>query len=64
MGADDATTMMLLTKLFMEEQGYKIEENILYQDNKSAILLEKNGRNIMGKQSRALNVRYFSFLIK
>ena len=23
-GADDATTMMLWTKLFMEEQGYKI----------------------------------------
>ena len=35
--ADDATTMMLWTKLFMEEQGYKIEENVLYQDNKTAI---------------------------
>ena len=65
-GADDATTMMLWTKLFMEEQGYKIEENVLllYQDNKSAILLEKNGRKSMGEQSRALNVQYFSFLIK
>ena len=59
MGADDATTMMLWTKLFMEEQGCKIEENVLYQDNKSAILLEKNGRKIMGKQSHAWNVRYF-----
>ena len=38
---------------------YKIEENVLYQDNKSAILLEKNGRKSMGNQSRALNVRYF-----
>ena len=55
-GADDATIMMLWTKLFMEEQGYKIDENILYQDNKSAILLEKNGRKSMGKQSHALNV--------
>ena len=43
----------------MEEQGYKIEENVLYQDNKSAILLEKNGRKSMSKQSCALNVRYF-----
>ena len=59
MGADDAATMMLWTKLFMEEQGYKIEENVLYQDNKSAILLEKNGRISMGKQSHALNVRIF-----
>ena len=59
MGADDATTMMLWTKLFMQEQGYKIEENVLYQDKESAILLEKNGRKSMGKQSHALNVRYF-----
>ena len=58
-GADDATTIMLWTKLFMEEQGYKIDENILYQDNKSAILLEKNGRKSAGKQSCALNVQYF-----
>lgn len=43
----------------MEEQGYPIKENILYQDNKSAILLEKNGRKSAGKQSRAINVRYF-----
>ena len=42
-GADNATTMILWTKLFMEEQGYKIEDNVLYQDNTSAILLEKNG---------------------
>ena len=33
--------------------------NILYQDNNSAILLEKNGRASVGKQSRALNVQYF-----
>jgi hypothetical protein len=58
-GADDVSTMMLWTKLFMEEQGYPIKENILYQDNKSAILLEKNGRKSAGKQSRAINVRYF-----
>ena len=51
--------MMLWTKLFMEEQGYPIKENILYQDNKSAILLEKNGQKSAGKQSRAINVRYF-----
>ena len=43
-GTDDATKMMLWTNLVMEDQGYKIDENILYQDNMSAILLEKNGR--------------------
>ena len=58
-GVDDAMTMILWTKLFMEAQGYAIEENILYQDNKSAILLEKNGRKSAGKRSRAINIRYY-----
>ncbi|CAJ1963133.1 unnamed protein product [Cylindrotheca closterium] len=57
---DDVVTMILLwTKLFMEWQGYPIEKNILYQDNKSAILLEENGRKITGKRSQAINIRYF-----
>ena len=37
--------------------------NILYQDNKSAILLESNGRTSAGKHSRALNVRYFFTIV-
>ena len=43
----------------MKEQGYELEKSILFQDNKSAILLEKNGQRSAGKRSRALNVRYF-----
>jgi hypothetical protein len=58
-GADDASTMILWTKLFLEEQGYSVNDNILYQDNKSAILLENNGAKSAGKRSRALNVCYF-----
>ena len=58
-GVDDAATMILWTKLFMEEQGYQVKKNVLYQDNQSAILLEKNGRRSAGKRSRALNIRYF-----
>ena len=38
-GADDASTMILWTRLFLEQQGYPIDQNILYQDNKSTILL-------------------------
>ena len=56
---DDISTMVLWTKLFLEEQGYILEKNIIYQDNKSAILLETNGRKSVGKRNRALNVRYF-----
>lgn len=43
-GADDMTIMTLWTKLFMEEQGHMVKKNILCQDNKSAILLEVNGK--------------------
>ena len=58
-GADDAITQVLWTKLFMEAQGYQIEKNILYQDNKSTILLEENGKKSSGKRTRHLNIRYF-----
>jgi hypothetical protein len=58
-GADDAINMILWTKLFLEEQGYAVQQNILFQDNKSAILLEKNGKRSSSKRTRALNIRYF-----
>ena len=58
-GPNDCSQQILWTALFMEKQGYNILRNILYQDNKSTILLEKNGRKSAGKRSRALNIRYF-----
>jgi hypothetical protein len=42
-GTDDVMPQMLWTLYFLESQGYKINENVLYQDNKSSILLETNG---------------------
>ena len=56
---DDVATMILWTKLFLEEQGYKVDSNILYQDNKSTILLEKNGKQSSSQRTRAMNIRYF-----
>jgi hypothetical protein len=50
-GIDDVSVMILWTKLFLEAQGYKIKKNILYQDNKSAILLEENGKRSSGKRT-------------
>jgi hypothetical protein len=43
-GVDDVMPQVLWTLYFLEAQGYKIDENALYQDNKSSILLETNGR--------------------
>jgi hypothetical protein len=51
--------MILWTKVFMEEQGYEIERNMLHHGNKSAILLEENGKKSSDKMTRALNIRCF-----
>jgi hypothetical protein len=58
-GVDNISVMILWTKLFMEAQGYEIDKNILFQDNKSLILLETYGKKSSGKRTRALNIRYF-----
>jgi len=49
-GANDMAQMILWTKFFMEEQGYNVKENILYQDNKSTILLENNGKRSSARE--------------
>ena len=56
---DQVLLLALWVPLFMEEQGHKIDENIVYQDNMSAILLESNSKKSSGKRTRALNIRYF-----
>ena len=38
---------------------YKVQDSIIYQDNQSAILLEKNGKASSGKRTRHINIRYF-----
>ena len=45
--------------MFLQAQGIEIVENTVYQDNKSAILMEKNGRLSCTGRSRHINVRYF-----
>ena len=59
---DDASAYILWTVFFNKWQGYNIEKNILYQDNKSAILLDLNGESSAGKRIRALN-NYYSYNI-
>ncbi len=43
-GVDDCMPAICWTRCFFEAQGYQVTENIVYQDNKSAILVEKNGK--------------------
>ena len=44
---------------FMQAQGYEIRLNTIFHDNKSAIMMEQNGRNSCTGNSRHINVRYF-----
>ena len=43
----------------MSSQGYDIKDNIIYQDNQSAIKMERNGRMSSTGRSRHINIRYF-----
>ena len=58
-GPDNAMPQMLWTKYFCEEQGYLIEEKIMYQDNLSATLLETNSKKSSTKRTKHIRVRYF-----
>ena len=58
--ADESMTHIVWNLYFLEEQGYGINDNILYQDNQSAILLDKNGRASSSNKTRHINIKYFS----
>ena len=58
-GISDALGLIMWVKYFMEANGYTIDINIMFQDNKSTILLAKNGRSLAGKESKHINNRYF-----
>lgn len=55
---DDVIGTMLWANNFLKAQGYNFD-NILLQDNQSAIKLESNGRASAGSRSRHINIRYF-----
>jgi hypothetical protein len=56
---DDLMGPVLWTNYFLQEQGYNTKDTIIYQDNMSAILLEKNGKHSSSKRTKHINVRYF-----
>ena len=58
-GVADVMPQILWTRYFLEAQGYGVKDSIVYQDNQSAMLLEKNGRGSSSKRTRHINIRYF-----
>ena len=58
----ELVSIIFWTKRFMEAHGYDIRKNIIYQDNKSTILLETNCKRIVSNKTTAINIPYL-FLI-
>ena len=58
-GVDDMMPIICWTRYFLLSQGYGIIENLLLQDNRSSILLKRNGRASSGKRTRHINIRYY-----
>ena len=55
---DYVMPVILWSKYFLESQGYNIYAGI-FQDNHSAMLLQKNGRGSSGNRNIHINIRYF-----
>ena len=55
----DVLPQVLWTKQFLEEQGWSDSATVIYQDNTSSILLERNGRSSSTKRTKHMNIRYF-----
>ena len=58
-GVDDLIGKLLWVQEFLREQGYGMGAATLFQDNRSAILLETKGKASSSKRTRHINIRYF-----
>jgi hypothetical protein len=58
-GVDDCMPAICWTRYFVQAQGREVRENIVYQDNRSAILLENNGKASSSKRTKHINIRYY-----
>ena len=55
----DVPNQVIWTRYFLKEHGYIINNNIIYQDNQSAIKLENHGRQSSSNSTRHINIRYY-----
>jgi hypothetical protein len=58
-GAEDFMQAICWMRYFMKAQGYGVQDNALFQDNKSYILLEKKGKASSSKRTKHINIWYF-----
>ena len=55
-GVDNMMPIVVWSHYFLMAQGYRVTQNLLLQDNKSSMLLEKNGRASSGKRTWHINI--------
>ena len=58
-GIDYDLESIMWVLFFIQAQGYEVTKNILMQDNKSTILLAKNGRFSISKRTKHIKNSYF-----
>ena len=58
-GVDDAMPKIMWTLEMIRAQGYDVSHALLYQDNKSAILLEVNGKLSSSKKTKHIKMTFF-----
>ena len=58
-GVSDFMPNMIWARMFLEGQGILLKENILYQDNQSAIKIVENGKKSSGQKTKHMDARYF-----
>ena len=57
---DDFLSKLVWFKKVLQGLGYALWQNLLFQDNTSAILMETNRHKCLGKCNCAIDVRYFA----
>ncbi len=53
---DDMNSIIVWSCYFLMAQGYGVTQNLLLQDNKSSMLLEKNGKASSSKPTWHINI--------
>ena len=57
-GNDDALPQILWAWYFIADQGFTIDESVVFRDNLSAMLLKSNGMAFSSKWANHIRVRY------
>ena len=59
-GVDDNMPGVLWELRLLGAQGFKVNKNIVYQDDQNAILMDRNGKYSCGNKTRHIDMRHFS----